>query len=69
MTEQMKVDVEKSLGYQANGRAKKEKVEKASLAVKSFWCPNCHLEEAANKKQFGDNLKCPKCGTIMIQQF
>lgn len=69
MTKQMKVDVEKSLGYQANGRVKKEEVEKASLTIKSFWCPNCHLEEAVNKKQFGDDMKCPKCGTVMLQQY
>lgn len=69
MTKQMKVDVEKSLGYQANGRLKKEDIEEAALSTKSFLCPNCHLEEAANKKQFGDSLKCPKCGTIMLQQY
>lgn len=69
MTKQMKVDVEKSLGYQANGRAKKKDVEKASLALKSFWCPNCHFDMAANKKQFGEDVKCPKCGTVMTQQF
>jgi len=67
MTKQMKVDVEKSLGYQANGRVKKEKVEKASLSIKSFWCPNCYHIEKANKKQFGDDVKCPSCGTIMTQ--
>ena len=47
----MKVDVEKSLGYQANGRLKKEDVEMASLSIKKFICPNCHREEEANKKQ------------------
>lgn len=69
MTKQMEVDVEKSLGYQANGRLKKEKVEKANLSVKKFVCPSCHLEESTTKKQFGDEYTCPKCGTVMIQQF
>ena len=63
----MKVEVEKSLGYQANGRAKKEKFEKSSLSVKSFWCSNCYRIEKANKGQFGDDIICPDCGTIMTQ--
>jgi len=69
MTKQMKVDVEKSLGYQANGRLKKEDVEMASLSIKKFICPNCHREEEANKKQFGDGRTCMICGSIMIQQY
>ena len=69
MTKSLEVDVEKSLGYQANGRLKKEKVEKAKLYVKKFVCPECNFEEEADKKQFGDIVKCPKCGIAMIQQF
>ena len=69
MPKEMKVDVKKSLGYQANGRTKKEKVEKAALSVKSFWCPNCHRFEEASKNQFGDDIKCKKCGTVMLQQY
>ena len=69
MTKEMKVDVKKSLGYQTNGRTKKEKIEKANLSIKSFWCPKCHIEEAVSKKQFGDIIKCQKCGSIMIQQY
>jgi len=65
----MKVDVEKSLGYQANGRLKKEEFEIANLSVKNFWCPNCHHIEEANKKQFGDNMKCAECGTVMLIQY
>jgi Zn finger protein HypA/HybF involved in hydrogenase expression len=65
----MKVDVEKSLGYQANGRFKKEDAEKANLFIKKFLCPNCHHEEKANKKQFGDDGICPICGSVMIQQY
>ena len=69
MTKQMKVDVKKSLGYQANGRIKKEKVEKAALSIKSFWCPNCYHFEESNKNQFGDDIICQKCGAIMVQQY
>ena len=47
----------------------KEEVEKANLSIKNFWCPNCHLEKEVSKKQFGDNLKCQKCGTVMLQQY
>jgi len=67
MPKEMKVDAKKSLGYQANGRTKKEKVEKAALSVKSFWCPNCYRIEKSSKKQFGDDVICPDCGTIMTQ--
>jgi len=63
----MKVDVEKSLGYQANGRLKKEEFEIANLSVKNFWCSNCYRIEKANKNQFGDDVICPDCGTIMTQ--
>jgi Zn finger protein HypA/HybF involved in hydrogenase expression len=69
MTKQLKVDVEKSLGYQANGRLKKENIENAKLSIKSFWCPNCQLEEKATKKMFGEDKKCPKCGMVMIQKY
>ena len=65
----MKVDTKKSLGYQANGRTKEEKVEKAAFSVKSFWCPNCHYSEEAKKNQFGDGMKCRKWGTVMLQQY
>ena len=67
MSKEMKINVKKSLGYQANGRTKKEKVEKAALSVKSFWCSNCYHIEKANKNQFGDDIICPSCGTIMVQ--
>ena len=67
MPKKMEVDVEKSLGYQANGRTKRESVEKSSLSIKSFWCPNCYHIGKANKKQFGEDLICPNCGTIMTQ--
>jgi len=58
MTKKMGVDVEKSLGYQANGRLKEEKIETAKLAIKKFVCPNCGYEEEANKKVFGEVKLC-----------
>lgn len=67
MPKEMKVDVKKSLGYQANGRTKEEKIEKAGFSIKSFWCSNCRHIEKIGKKQFGDNQICPNCGTIMSQ--
>ena len=68
MAKQMKVDVEKSLGYQENGRVKKEDVEIANLPVKRFLCPNCHHEEQSSTKQFGESKTCPACGSVMTHQ-
>ena len=69
MTKQMKVDVEKSLGYQANGRLKPvDKIESANFAAKNFICLGCGHEEKATKKEFGDCFKCEKCGQEMIQK-
>jgi transcription elongation factor Elf1 len=67
MPKEMEVDVERSLGYQANGRLKREKIEKSSLSIKSFQCPSCQHIEKSNKKQFGEGIECPNCGTLMIQ--
>jgi hypothetical protein len=69
MTKQIEVDVEKSLGYQANGRLKPaKKSEQANLSIKKFLCPNCRNQEEANKDEFGGSRKCRVCGTQMIQQ-
>jgi transcription elongation factor Elf1 len=68
MAKQMKVDVEKSLGYQANGRLKpSDRSESASFIAKNFVCPDCGHEKKATKKEFGEGLKCEKCGQIMTQ--
>ena len=69
MTKKLEVDIEKSLGYQANGRVKEEKWETASLAIKMFICPNCHREEEAEKKTFGQVRTCKICGNIMLNQY
>ncbi len=65
----MKVDVDKSLGYQANGRSKKSKFEKAGRSIKKFTCPDCHREDVAEKKIFGEVRKCRDCGTVMLNQY
>jgi hypothetical protein len=69
MTKKLEVDVEKSLGYQANGRTKKENVEMAKLAIKKFICPNCSHEEEAGKKVFGETRRCSKCKALMLNQY
>jgi len=68
MTKKMEVDIEKSLGYQANGRVKEEKWETANMAIKMFICPNCHREEEATKKVFGESRVCVECGNVMLNQ-
>ena len=65
----MVVDTKKSLGYQANGRLKKENVETANLAIKKFVCPNCHEEQDAEKKTFGEVRTCKICGNVMLNQY
>ncbi len=69
MTEKVEVDMEKSLGYQANGRVKKENIEMAKLAIKKFICPNCDREEVAEKKVFGQIRTCKICGNLMLNQY
>jgi len=69
MTKKLEVDVEKSLGYQANGRVKKENIEMAKLAIKKFICPNCHHEDEAGKKVFGEVRRCAECDTVMLNQY
>jgi hypothetical protein len=69
MTKKVEVDVEKSLGYQANGRLKKENVETAKLAIKKFVCPDCQHEEEAAKKVFGEAKICQECGSVMLNQY
>lgn len=63
-------DIEKSLGYQANGREKEAKVETASKRIKMFICPECHRkDDVSGKKVFGEARKCVECGTTMLNQF
>jgi len=69
MTEKVEVDVEKSLGYQANGRFKEEHIEFGKMAIKAFICPECHREDKAEKKVFGEVRRCKDCGTVMLSQY
>lgn len=70
MAKKVSVDVEKSVGYQANGRLRPaEESEKANLSMKKFLCPNCNNEEEANKEEFGEVKKCAVCNTAMLQQY
>jgi hypothetical protein len=70
LMKKLKVDVEASLGYQANGRLKEEKIEMAKLVIKKFICHNCHEEEdVTDKKIFGQTRTCKKCGSIMLNQY
>jgi len=65
----IEVDVERSLGYQANGRVEENKYEKAGMSIKKFICPDCHAEEVAEKKTFGEVRKCKYCKTTMLNQY
>ena len=66
----MAIDVEKSLGYQANGRTEEARKETASKRIKMFICPECHRkDDVSDKKVFGEVRKCVECGTIMLNQF
>jgi len=68
MTKEITVDVEESLGYQTNGRLKKDKKEKANYTVKKFICPKCFNGKEISKLEFGEILKCEKCGATMVQE-
>ena len=68
MAKKMKVDVEKSLGFQANGRLKPaDKSEYADKNVKVYECPRCNHKTEASKAIFGEDMICPNCAEIMTQ--
>jgi len=68
MVKKMKVDVEKSLGFQTNGRLKpSDESEYAHKNVKSYECPKCNHKTKANKATFGEDMICPNCGEILKQ--
>lgn len=69
MTKKLKVDIESSLGWQANGRLRpaKEK-EHARKNVKIFYCMRCGVRKEIGKKMFGEEVICEKCGSRMIQE-
>ena len=69
MIKQLKVDVEKSLGYKSNGRLKAaDKKEYAHLATKTYFCPVCNFAQAFDTKEFGEEIECPECGEKMQEK-
>jgi len=69
MAKKLKVDVEASLGYQANGRLKPaDKSEYANKDIKTYECPKCdHKTNSSEIVGFGENVLCPNCKEIMIR--
>lgn len=68
MVKQIKVDVEKSLGFQANGRLKPaDKTEYADKNIRTYECPKCNHKAEANKVTFGEEMICPNCSETMVQ--
>jgi len=65
-----KVDVEASLRYQENGRlTPAENKEYAKSKLKKVVCPNCNFEKEVSRLIFGQQLHCPNCNTIMLEQY
>lgn len=70
MTKQVVVSVEESLRFAANGRLKPaDKKEIANKKAKKFICPNCENDVEMSSIQFGENIICPKCQTVMLIQY
>lgn len=69
MVKKFEVDVEASLGYQANGRLKPaEKKDVGKLTIKKFVCPECSHSLEMSKSSFGETVLCPECKNPMYQQ-
>lgn len=68
MVKKVEVDVEASLGYQANGRTKPtEKKDKANISMKRFICPECNSSQVLSQGSFGETVLCSECGASMYQ--
>ena len=66
MVKKLKVDVEASLGYQANGRVKQaDKSEYAHRNLKIYECPKCGNKIELSDNEFGENMLCPNCKELM----
>jgi len=69
MTKKLEVDIDSSLGYQANGRIRPaDKKDMAKLTIKKFVCPECSNSIELSTRSFGEIILCPKCKTQMYQQ-
>ena len=69
MVKQLEVDVEASLGYQANGRLKPVGgKDYAKLSVKEFVCPKCANTVELSKSSFGETVLCSECKEPMYQR-
>jgi len=67
MVKKIEVDVEASLGFQANGMLKPaDEKEKASKNIKRYECSNCnHKMEISGPTFFDKEVICPNCKEIM----
>lgn len=67
---QFKIDELNTLFYKENNRLKPaHKKDYAKLTIKKLTCPNCGYEEEVKRVVFGEDLKCPKCKVVMIEQY
>jgi len=65
----IEVDVNTSLGLQANGRlTPADKHDIARMSMKEFICPKCGATLRLNKRSFGEAVLCQECGNVMYQQ-
>ena len=70
MVRKLKVDIEASLGYQANGRLRPaDKSEYANKDVKMYECPRCNHKTELSMIRFGEDVLCPNCNEIMIRVY
>jgi len=68
MVKKLEVDVEASLGYQANGRLKPaDKSEYANKNIRRYKCPKCDHRIELSDNEFGESMLCPDCQEMMIR--
>lgn len=64
----LEVDVNASLGFQANGRVRPaEKKDVANISIKEFVCPECSNSIKLSKSSFGETVLCEECKVPMYQ--
>jgi len=68
MIKKLEVDVDASLKFQANARLKPaDKSEYANKNIRTYECPKCKHKAEINKLTFGEDVLCPNCNEVMIQ--